>query len=151
MVHIASACSNATRLALCGRSTLPGGIDGAWWPGCADLRTELPDLIAVLGLQIGPVRRVVYDPNTWLPAPSRIIQGTAVIAVDHYALVARDTIYLIGSHSRDAVLYVVPPSTAGTAAHRVLRAVSDATQPMTVVVLRHLLSHSAAAAGRAVQ
>jgi hypothetical protein len=148
MVQIASQCSSAARLALCDRSTGPGAVDGAWWPHSCDLRTELPDLVAVLGLRIGAVHRVVYDPSMWPNAPSRIIRGTAAISVDPYALVASDTIYFIGTHARDAVLYVVPPSSPGDAAHRVLRAVSGATQPMSVVVLRHLEGHFAAAAQR---
>ena len=78
-----------------------------------DLRTELPDLVVVLGLSIGPVRRVVYDPSIWPDAPSRIIRGNAVTAVDPYTLVASDTIYLQGTHSRDAVLYIVPPTVPG--------------------------------------
>src|SRR5918995_5856136 len=106
MVQIASQCSSATRLALCDRSTLPGAVDGAWWPHSSDLRAELPDLVAILGLLIGQVHRVVYDPSIWPHAPSRIIRGTAQISVDPYSLVACDTIYLIGTHSRDAVLYV---------------------------------------------
>ncbi len=148
MVQIASQCSSATRLALCDRSSLPGAVDGAWWPHSSDLRTELPDLVAVLGLLIGQVHRVVYDPSIWPHAPSRIIRGTAQISVDPYSLVACDTIYLIGTHSRDAVLYVVPPTSPNEAVHRVLSAVSDATQQMSVQVLRHLVRHFSTAATR---
>lgn len=147
MVQIASQSSGAARLALCERSTLPGAVDGAWWPSNSDLRTQLPDLVAVLGLVVGPVHRVVYDPSMWPHAPSRIIRGTAVISVDPYAMVSRDTIYLIGTHARNAVLYVVPPSTHSDAALRILRAVSDGSQPMSVPVLRTLIRQSATAAG----
>lgn len=148
MVQIASQRSSSTRLALCDRSSTPGAVDGAWWPNSCDLRSELPDLIAVIGMLIGPVHRVVYDPSMWPSAPSRIIRGTTVISVDPYALVARDTIYLIGTHSRDSVLYVVPPSSSGLAVHRVLSAVADATGPMSVDVLRHLVRHFATQAAR---
>lgn len=141
MVQIASQCSSTSRLALCDRSTLPGAVDGAWWPHSSDLRAELPDLVAILGLLIGAVHRVVYDPSIWPHAPSRIIRGTAQISVDPYSLVASDTIYLIGTHSRDAVLFVVPPASPSEAVHRVLSAVSDATQSMSVPVLRHLVRH----------
>jgi hypothetical protein len=143
MVHIASQCSSTSRLALCDRSTLPGAVDGAWWPHSSDLRAELPDLVAILGLLIGAVHRVVYDPSIWPQAPSRIIRGTAQISVDPYSLVASDTIYLIGTHSRDAVLFVVPPASPSEAVHRVLSAVSDATQSMSVPVMRHLVHHFA--------
>jgi len=148
MVHIASKDSSAARLALCERSTVPGAVDGAWWPASADLRSELPDLVAVVGLLIGPVHRVVYDPTVWPSAPSRIIRGTTVISVDPYALVAHDTIYLKGTHARDAVLYVVPPSSPGDTVRRVLRAVTTASQPMSVSLLRYLIGHSTASPGR---
>jgi hypothetical protein len=144
MVQIAFQDSSAVRLALCNRSTLQGAVDGAWWPTSVDLRIELPDLVAVLGLSIGPVRRVVYDPRIWPNAPSRVIRGTEVTAVDPYALVARDTIYLIGTHSRDAVLYIVPPAIPRAAVYRVLRAVSSATESMSVAVLRQLVHRWAA-------
>ena len=141
MVQVAAQRPRATRLALCDRSAIPGAVDGAWWPSSSDLRTELPDLVEVLGLTIGPVRRIVYDPSAWLPAPSRIIRGSAVITVDPYAMLSCDTIYLVGTHSRSAVLYVVPPSSPADAVRRVLGAVADATQPMNVTVLRYLVGH----------
>ncbi|HEX2285216.1 MAG TPA: DUF5994 family protein [Mycobacterium sp.] len=140
MVQIVSQRSSA-RLAFCDRSALPGAVDGAWWPNTRDLREELPDLVAVVSLLIGPVHRVVYDPSMWPEAPSRIIRGTAVISVDPYAMVARDTIYLVGTHARNSVLYVVPPSSPGDVVHRVLRAVADAIHPMSAPVLRHLVEH----------
>ncbi|MCT7657234.1 DUF5994 family protein [Mycobacterium deserti] len=137
------------RLALCDRSEDPGAVDGAWWPRTLELRTELPDLIAVFGRLIGPVRRVVFDPTTWMPAPSRIIRGSTVISVDPYAMVARDTILLVGTHARDAVLYIVPPSTAGSGADGILQAVADASQPMSVSVLRYLVRNSTEAPAQA--
>lgn len=149
MVQIPSQTSSAARLALCERSTtVAGAVDGVWWPNSTSLRIELPDLISVIGLTIGPVKRVVYDPSSWPDAPSRIIRGTTVISVDPYSLVAADTIYLVGTHSRDAVLFIVPPSTPNWTVHRVLRAVSRATQSMSVAVLRHLLARIAAEGNR---
>lgn len=151
MVQVASRRPSATRLAFCDRSVLAGAVDGAWWPASSDLRTELPDVVAVLGLKVGSVRRIVYDPTVWLPAPSRIIRGSTVISVDPYAMVSRDTIYLVGTHSRDAVLYIVPPSSPEAIARRILGAVANATQPMSVTVLRYLVGHFTATAARCEQ
>ena len=131
--------SNETRLALCERSPHHGGVDGAWWPRALDLRTELPDLICVLGLWIGPVRRVFYDPTAWSNAPARVLRSGALISVDPYAFVARDTIYLMGTHSRDAVLFVVAPGSVVAHARCVLRAVSAATEPLDVAMVRRLV------------
>jgi hypothetical protein len=144
MVPIAHPSSSPARLALCARATIPGAVDGAWWPQSCDLRSELPDLVAVLGMSIGPVRRVVYDPSLWPAAPSRIIRGTALTTVDPYTLVANDTIYLMGTHSRTAVLFVVPPAVPVAAVRRVLRAVSNTTGAMSVAVLRRLVDRFAA-------
>ena len=93
MVPIASQQSNPARLALCDRATHSGAVDGAWWPKSTDLRTELPDLVAILGLSIGAVRRVVYDPAIWPDAPSRIIRGknTSPLIRTHWSPVTRST------------------------------------------------------------
>lgn len=138
-MRIAVKKPDIARLATCTRAVGAGGVDGVWWPATPNLAIELPDLIAVVGLWIGPVRRVVYDKRAWLPAPSRIIRGTSSIAVDAYQLVASDTIFLIGTHSRDAVLFVVPPKSAGSTVERVLREVSDCPDPMNVTLVRQLM------------
>ncbi|EUA14764.1 hypothetical protein I546_0711 [Mycobacterium kansasii 732] len=35
-----------------------GYVDGAWWPHGDDLPIELPDLLAVLSVRLGPIDRV---------------------------------------------------------------------------------------------
>jgi hypothetical protein len=85
------------------------------------------------------VIRVLYYPSLFGSAPSRIIRGTSVISVDRYSLVARDTIYLMGTHARNALLYVVPPETSPDHARDLLRAVSDSALPMTVRSLRAIV------------
>lgn len=139
MAHIASEDATLARLALCNRANVVGAVDGVWWPNTADLKAELPDLILVCGSWIGPVRRVVYDPSMWLPAPSRIIRGNTAVPIDPYNLVASDTIYLIGTHRRDAVLFVVPPSSSDQIVRRVLSTIADSTQPVSAGLLRQLV------------
>lgn len=148
MVPVSPVRTNAPRLAFCARSSSRGGVDGAWWPRSTNLGVQLPDLVSILGLSIGEVRRVVYDPSAWPPTPPRIIKGSNAISVDPYPLVASDTIYLIGTHSRDAVLYVIPPKCSVSVVDHVLAAVSDATGPMNAFVLRHLLGHFTTTAGQ---
>ena len=94
MTHVATELEPLGRLQLCPRISVEGAVDGAWWPRSADMGDELPDLIAVFGTLIGPVRRVVYDASMWRSAPSRVIRGATAIPVDSYRLVSRDTIYL---------------------------------------------------------
>ena len=145
-----NACQSSAppRLALCNRgNAAQGDVDGVWWPNTSDLKTELPDLVVVCGSWIGQVRRVVYDPSMWSPTPSRIIRGNTAIPVDPYHLVARDTIYLVGTHCRDAVLFVVPPTSSDETVRRVLSTVSGSSQPMSVALLRQLVRKLAPDAG----
>ena len=139
MAHVSSNPSSVTRLALCQRDHTRGAIDGAWWPKSLNLSSELPDLVAVFGSWIGEVHRVVYDPSAWMPAPARVIRRHEMISLDPYRLVFSDTIYLMGTHSRDAVLFVLPPASSGEDAGRLLGEVSSLAQPMNATVLRHLV------------
>ena len=136
MAHVSSYPSSVTRLALCERDQTRGAVDGAWWPKSLDLSSELPDLVAVFGSWIGEVHRVVYDPSVWLPAPARVIRRNETVSLDPYRMVFSETIYLMGTHSRDAVLFVLSPSSSGEEARRLLREVSSSAQPMNAEVLR---------------
>jgi len=138
VAQVASYPPSATRLALCERDVTRAAIDGAWWPKSLDLRSELPDLLAVFGFWIGAVHRVVYDPSVWLPAPTRLIRHSEMVSLNPYRLVFSDTIYLVGTHSRDAVLFVLAPSSSGEEAGRLLHEVSTSVLPMNARALRHL-------------
>lgn len=151
MAHAPSYPSRATRLALCERDFTRAAVDGAWWPKSLDLRLELPDLVAVFGLWIGAVHRVVYDPSVWLPAPSRVIRHNEMVSLDPYRLIFSDTIYLMGTHSRDAVLFVLSPSSPGEEARRLLCEVSTSPQPMNAGVLRQLVRQCASGSGRSTE
>ena len=139
MAATSSTPASLTRLALCERAQSRGGVDGAWWPKSSDLGSELPDLVAVFGLWIGSVNRVVFDPrSTWLPPPARIISGSSMVTVDPYRLVFPYTIYLMGTHARAAVLFVVSPSSSSVVARRLLRLVAASTVPQSAGLLRQL-------------
>jgi Family of unknown function (DUF5994) len=148
VAHVSSCPSSATRLALCERDDTLAAVDGAWWPKNLDLSLELPDLVAVFGLWIGAVHRVVYDPRAWLPAPTRLIRHSGMVALDPYRLVSSDTIYLIGTHSRDAVLFVLSPSSPDEEARRLLSEVSGSALPMNARVVRQLARQCASGVAR---
>jgi hypothetical protein len=97
--------------------------------------------VAVLSRLIGPIRRVVYDPASWASAPSRIIYRNDAVSVDAYRLVANDTVYLVGSHSRDALLYVIPSDVPTDTARSVLDTVGGGQETIEVGLLRRL-SHA---------
>ncbi|WP_231743318.1 DUF5994 family protein [Mycobacterium sp. GA-2829] len=123
-------------MTLCDRAPIPGAVDGAWWPHSDHLGDELPDLVAVISRLVGSIRRVVYDPSAWSSAPKRVIHRNGAVAVDAYRLVAHDTIYLVGSHSRDALLYVIGADVSMPAARAVLDAVDAGAQPICAESLR---------------
>jgi Family of unknown function (DUF5994) len=56
------------RLRLKPRAPTSGYVDGAWWPNSDDLPTELPDLLAVLSVRLGPIDRVIYNLAEWVQA-----------------------------------------------------------------------------------
>lgn len=138
MTPIDPCTPDSGRLTICERAPIPGGVDGAWWPRSADLGDELPDLVAVLSRLIGPIRRVVYDPAAWASAPSRVMYRNQAVAVDAYRLVANDTLYLVGTHSRDALLYVIAPQVPAAKARSVLDAMDAGKEQITVTLLRRL-------------
>lgn len=148
MAHVSSCPSSVTRLALCERDQTRAAVDGAWWPKSLDLSSELPDLLAVFSLWIGAVHRVVYDPSAWSPTPTRIIRHNEMVSLNPYRLVFSDTIYLMGTHSRDAVLFVLSPSSSDGEAGRLLCEVSTSTQPMNAGALRRLVRQDALGVGR---
>jgi hypothetical protein len=137
VAHLSSSPSSPTRLVLCKRDPTPAAVDGAWWPKSLDLKSELPDLLAVFGLWIGAVHRVVYDPSAWLAAPTRLIRHGEMVSLHPYRLVFSDTIFLMGTHSRDAVLFVLPPS-GSEDAPRFLCEVSARAEPMNAGAMRQL-------------
>ncbi|ATL70162.1 DUF5994 family protein [Nocardia terpenica] len=97
-------------------------LDGAWWPRSADLAAELPDLLAVLAVQLGPVRRVVYDRASWSRTPRQLIIADRAIPLDAYAFELGNTMYIFGSAGAVIVLRVVPSVTDPRAARTVLMA-----------------------------
>jgi len=49
------------RLRLKPKAPLTGFVDGAWWPPSEDLTAELPDLLSVLSVRLGPISRLTYN------------------------------------------------------------------------------------------
>ncbi|CAJ1582525.1 DUF5994 family protein [[Mycobacterium] wendilense] len=142
----AKVAGDARRLALSGSGSAHGCVDGAWWPKTADLRSELPDLVAVFSRWIGSIHRIVYDPVLWEAAPSRLIKHGSAISVDPYRMVNRETIGLMGTHSRSAVLFVVAPSTSGAIANKMFDLVERSNAPVAATMLQQRYAEYASAA-----
>ncbi|MFD0364942.1 DUF5994 family protein [Nocardia sp. GCM10030253] len=110
------------RLRLKPKAERGGYLDGAWWPRSSGLTAELPDLLAVLTVRLGPVWRVVYDPTGWSPAPRQMTANGHAIRLDAYPFELWNTMYVFGSDSSLTVLQVIPSATNQPAAHAALMA-----------------------------
>jgi hypothetical protein len=98
-------------------------IDGAWWPRSDELTAELPDLLAVLTVRLGPVWRVVYDPTGWSDAPRQTtVHGGYTVRLDSYPFEMWNTMYVFGRDNDLIVLRVIPSATDDDIAHTALMA-----------------------------
>ncbi len=86
-------------------------IDGAWWPRSGELTTELPGLLTFLEFRMGPIRRVVYDRESWASAPRTLTVDHHEVQLDAYPFEAGNTLYVFGSDDNMLVLQVVLSTT----------------------------------------
>lgn len=110
------------RLRLKPKADRDGYIDGAWWPRSGELTTELPDLLAVLSVGLGPVWRVVYDPACWSRVPQQMTVDNRAVRLDPYRFERWNTMFVFGRDSGLIVLRVIPSATAEDTAHAALMA-----------------------------
>ena len=120
------------RLRLKPRAPHTGYVDGAWWPHSDDLTTELPDLLAVLAVRLGPIDRVVYKAGDWADPPAEFVTAHAAVRLDGYRLQPPNTIEVLGRGGARTVLLVVPPHTGPDRAHATLMAAAAPNDESTV-------------------
>lgn len=99
------------------RSSPTGFVDGAWWPASNDLLTELPDLLAVLSVRLGPISHVTYQLGEWATAPVKTVIGGRVVRLAGYRRQPGNTIEVLGLGGTSIVLLVVPAGTDAEQAH----------------------------------
>ena len=110
------------RLRLKPKAPQSGFVDGAWWPHSDDLNAELPDLLAVLAVRLGPVDRVQFNVNEWFkPTPTLVSGGRAVRLYGHQRQPV-STVEIVGLNDGRITLLVVPPNSEPDAAHDALMA-----------------------------
>jgi hypothetical protein len=107
------------RLRLKPRGPVTGFVDGGWWPRSRDLPAELPALLAVLAVRLGPVESVSYNLDTWAPAPRRITLDGRLVRLAGYRSQHPATIDVLGAAHRLTLLVVAPDATP-EAAHGAL-------------------------------
>lgn len=130
------------RLRLKSKAAQGGYVDGAWWPHSDDLAAELPDLLTVLSVRLGPIGRVVYRFDEWATAPTKLRIGERTIRLDGYRIQPAHTVEVLGLNRQRIVLVVVSPHADPDQAHAVMM---TAAGPNNALTVDNLLSTSAEA------
>jgi len=120
------------RLRLKPKAPQTGYVDGAWWPRSDDLTTELPDLLAVLSVRLGPIDRVLYKFSDWAKAPTKLATGGRTVRLDGYRLQPPNTVEVLGLNRNRIALLVVPPHTDPDHAHATMMAAAGPSNVSTV-------------------
>ncbi|MGO1052502.1 DUF5994 family protein [Crossiella sp. CA198] len=115
-----SAARRALRLRLKPRESAVGLLDGGWWPHTGCLAVELPPLLELLAVRLGPIGRVVFNPEAFRPAPRRVLAGGWPVVLRRSATLDPAMVLVLGRAGGGLRLLVVPPSVAEEAGRRVL-------------------------------
>ena len=132
-----AALNTTPRLRLKPKAPTTGYVDGAWWPHSDDLVTELPDLLAVLSVRLGPVARVIYKLSEWAKAPAKFPTGGSMIRLGGYNRQPVNTIEVIGINRKKLVLLVVPSRTDPQHAHDIMMSAAAPDDASTIDGLLH--------------
>jgi len=108
------------RLRLKPKASPTGFVDGAWWPASGDLLTELPDLLAVLSVRLGPISHVTYKFGEWATAPVKTVIGGRVVRLAGYRRQPGNTIEVRGLGGTSVILLVVPADADAEQAHNTM-------------------------------
>lgn len=108
------------RLRLKPKAPGTGYVDGAWWPHSRSLVDELPDLLAVLSVRLGPIERVVYSLANWFRTPDRIVALGRSVRLDGYHYQPMNTVYVVGVNRERLTLLVLAPETDPGYSHRTM-------------------------------
>ena len=120
------------RLRLKPKAPQSGYVDGAWWPHSDDLTAELPDLLAVLSVRLGPIGRVIYRLDEWALAPRKLATDEQTIRLDGYRLQPVSTVEVVGRNRKRVVLLVVSPHADPDQAHAVMMTAAGPNNALTV-------------------
>jgi hypothetical protein len=128
-----SSPEHTPRLRLKPKGRISGSVDGAWWPHSDDLATQLPDLLAVLSVRLGPIDRVLFNVNEWATPPRKLSTGGRAVRLDGYQRQPVHTIEDLGfSGGGRIALLVVPADSDPDEAHATLMAAATPHDTSTV-------------------
>jgi hypothetical protein len=120
------------RLRLKPKAPQSGSVDGAWWPHTEELTAELPDLLSVLSVRLGPIGRVIYNLDEWDTAPRKFAAGGRVVRLDGFRLQPANTVEVLGLSGKKVVLLVVSPHADPDQAHASMMAAAGPDNASTV-------------------
>ncbi|WP_205878050.1 DUF5994 family protein [Mycobacterium camsae] len=120
------------RLRLKPKAPLSGHVDGAWQPRTGTLTEELPDLLSVLSVRLGPISRVIYHVDEWATAPAKFATGGRMVRLDGYHRQPVNTIEIIGLNRNKIVLLVVSPNADPDEAHTIMMTAAGPNNASTV-------------------
>lgn len=124
--------THTPRLRLKPKAPQSGYVDGAWWPHSEDLTAELPDLLSVLSVRLGPIARVIYNLNEWQSAPAKFATAARTVRLDGYRRQPVNTIEVIGLNRAKVVLLVVSPHADPGQAHSIMMTAAGPSNAATV-------------------
>lgn len=110
------------RLRLKPKAPQIGFVDGAWWPHGYDLNAELPDLLAVLSVRLGPIDRVLFNVNEWAKPTPKLVSGGRAVRLYGHQRQPVSTVEVVGLADGRITLLVVPPNSEANVAHDALMA-----------------------------
>ncbi len=119
------------RLRLKPKAPQNGYVDGAWWPHSADLTAELPDLLAVLSVRLGPIGRVIYNVNEWATPPAKLATGGRTVRLNGYRRQPVNTVEVLGLNRNKIVLLVISPQTDSDQAHAIMMSAAGPSNAST--------------------
>ena len=124
--------AHTPRLRLKPKAPQSGYVDGAWWPHSEDLAAELPDLVSVLSVRLGPIGRVIYNLNEWAKPPAKFATGGRTVRLDGYRLQPVNTVEVLGLNHNRIVLLVVAPHADPDQAHAIMMTAAGPDNASTV-------------------
>jgi hypothetical protein len=93
---------------------------------------ELPDLLAVLSVRLGPIGRVIYNIDEWARPPAKFPVGRRMVRLDGYRLQPINTIEVVGLDRSKIVLLVVSPHADPDQAHTIMMTAASPNNSLTV-------------------
>jgi hypothetical protein len=105
------------RLRLKPKAPTTGYVDGGWWPRSRDLATELPGLLGVLAVRLGPLRQVAFALGAWDAAPRRAEIDGQSVRLEGLGSQDASIVHVTGTNRQRISLLLVPPEATDRAGH----------------------------------